>query len=87
MGSLNLEEGAAVFTLVDYLLGRPHRSGDSLPTPDEARDALALLADLAYKKYAAGVHGTYVRENWHLRRVADGAPPPADGQTDGKAGS
>lgn len=86
MGSVNLDEGTAVFTLVDYLLGRTDRSGDSLPTPDEARDALALLADLAYKKYAAGVHGTYVREYWHLRRVADGTPL-ADGQTDGQAGS
>jgi hypothetical protein len=69
---LNVSESTAVFTVVDYIIGRARRSGFGVPTEQEAMAALALLADGGHKRLQAGVTGDYVREHWHRRRVADG---------------
>jgi hypothetical protein len=56
--ALNITEATAVNRLADWLLYRNRGS------EEQARDALALLADKAYKPLMAGVTGDQVRRRW-----------------------
>lgn len=52
--SLNLAEAAAVNTVIHHLSGQPREGHGDAPTREEATDALATLADGAFKRLAAG---------------------------------
>jgi hypothetical protein len=65
--ALNISEATWVNTLADYMLPRP-RPGAPRPTANEAREALAQLADHAYKPLSAGINGDEIR-----RRLDDRA--------------
>jgi hypothetical protein len=60
-------EATAINLLVDYLTASlGHHSGREMPTGDEVRDGLALLADKANKHFMAGANGDDVRAYWLL---------------------
>lgn len=58
-------EAAAINLLVDYVTASVDaHSSRTAVTSDEARDALALLADKANKHFMAGADGADVRDYW-----------------------
>jgi hypothetical protein len=64
MAITTLGEAQAINQLAHYLFGT---SENGLPTPtsQQARDALALLADAAHRKYrGADLTGDHVRQAW-----------------------
>lgn len=74
--ALNISEAHDVNVLVDYLCALPN-AGGRIPGGDEARDALARLADKAHRSLMAGADEVVVRTNWllpesaeHLRHLA-----------------
>ncbi|MGW6499382.1 hypothetical protein [Nonomuraea angiospora] len=60
-------EAQAVNQLARLIFGLP-LNGIPVPDSDTAREALALLADSAYRKYGAGIDGKQVRDLWPRAR-------------------
>jgi len=63
---LNLTESNAVNVLARYLAPGADRYAEHRrpPSEEEARDALAKLADAAHARLMAGVNGGDVRRHW-----------------------
>lgn len=64
--ALTVGESHDVLRLLDWILGlEPEGRGLSRPpTPDEARECAARLADKAHKALMAGRDGARVRRDW-----------------------
>ncbi|MEU4511721.1 hypothetical protein AB0G05_19695 [Nonomuraea wenchangensis] len=60
-------EAQAVNQLARLIFNLP-LNGIPVPDSDTAREALALLADSAYRKYGAGIDGKQVRDLWPRAR-------------------
>ncbi|MDF5756599.1 hypothetical protein [Spongiactinospora sp. TRM90649] len=64
MAITTLREAEAVNRLIGYLIGRPV-GWMPVPTFEEARQALVLLADAAHRKYGgSGFSGSAAQELW-----------------------
>ncbi|WP_433330014.1 hypothetical protein [Spirillospora sp. CA-294931] len=65
----------AINNLAHYLLPQMPRYGRAPVTAEKAAEALAHLAEAAYRKHAAGVTGEQIRAEW-----AKNPPVPAGGE-------
>lgn len=71
---MNKTQANAINTLAAWLLGDPLPSGEPC-NPDRARDALADLADGAYRELAAGRRGADIVARWPEIEARVGTPP------------
>jgi hypothetical protein len=83
--ALNVSEANAVNTLIRHLIGAKHPHALQSPTRKHAIDAIAQLADAAYKRLDAGYSGDSVRETLPiLWRLPEATPPPVWWLEDGR---